>query len=328
MYSGADQKATVNVKLELGATSETVSIVAESIQVDTSTSTMRQVVDERRIIELPLNGRNAATLTLLVPGAVTAPSAGADQGQTRRFPAQSPSRPTARANSQISYRLDGGNNVDEYTNVNAPFPFPDALQEFSVQTSNYSAEYGQNSGGVVNIITKSGTNDLHGDGFGFVRNAVFNARNFFAATRDQLKRGQFGGVIGGPVYIPGVYNGKDRTFFFFGYQGTTIRNLQGSAERFCADAGQSRRRFLGAAGRRESGQSPEAGRRRSSIRSPGQPFPGNRIPDFPFRSGRAGGAEVSAPGRRRRIRLLREADRPEFHEEVAKVDHSFGARTG
>ena len=69
--------------------------------------------------------------------------------------------------NKVSYRLDGGNNVDEYTNVNAPFPFPDALQEFSVQTSNYSAEYGQNSGAVVNIITKSGTNNLHGNAFGF-----------------------------------------------------------------------------------------------------------------------------------------------------------------
>ena len=176
----ADQKATVNVKLDLGATSETVSVVAESIQVDTSTSTMKQVVDEKRIVELPLNGRNAATLTLLVPGAVTAPSAGADQGQTKTFPGAVTISTNGSRNSQISYRLDGGNNVDEYTNVNAPFPFPDAVQEFSVQTSNYSAEYGQNAGGVVNIITKSGTNQLHGDAFGFLRNAVFNARNFFA----------------------------------------------------------------------------------------------------------------------------------------------------
>src|SRR5881296_279310 len=98
----------------------------------------------------------------------------------------------------VSYQLDGGNYVDEYTNVNQPFPFPDALQEFSVQTSNYSAEYGGNAGGVVNVVTKSGTNQFRGDVFGFLRNAVFNARNSFAAGRDQLKRGQLGGTAGGP----------------------------------------------------------------------------------------------------------------------------------
>jgi hypothetical protein len=125
----------------------------------------------------------------------------------------------------VSYMLDGGNNVDEYTNVNAPFPFHDALQEFSVQTSNYNAEYGQNSGGVVNVIT----NDLHGDAFGYLRNKVFNARNFFSAKVGQLKRGQFGGTIGGPVVIPPVYNGKDKTSFFFGCQGATLRNLQNSS---------------------------------------------------------------------------------------------------
>jgi len=90
----------------------------------------------------------------------------------------------ARQNA-ISYQLDGGNYVDEYTNVNQPFPFPDALQEFSVQTSNYSAEYGSNAGGVVNVITKSGTNSIHGDAFEFNRNPVFNAQNF--SPRRQLK---------------------------------------------------------------------------------------------------------------------------------------------
>jgi hypothetical protein len=126
--------------------------------------------------------------------------------------------------NQIAYNLDGGNFVDEYTNINQPFPFPDALQEFSVQTSNYSAEHGQNAGGVVNVVTKSGTNQFHGDLFEFVRNKIFNARNFFAdgtkpdKGRDQLKRNQFGGTFGGPVI-------HDRTFFFVGYQGTRLRNL-------------------------------------------------------------------------------------------------------
>ena len=121
--------------------------------------------------------------------------------------------------------LDGANNQDSFSNVNAPFPFPDALQEFSVQTSNYSAEFGQNAGGVVNVVTKSGTNDWHGGAFDFVRNEKFNARNFFAPKRDGLKRNQFGATIGGPVALP-FYNGRDKTFFFFGYQGTRNHSLQ------------------------------------------------------------------------------------------------------
>ena len=188
----ADQSLSLNVSLELGTASESVEVHAEGAMADVATATLRQVVDERRMVDLPLNGRNAASLTLLIAGAVSAPAEGADQGNTKTFPgAVTISTNGSRAN-QISYLLDGSNYVDEYTNVNQPFPFPDALQEFSVQTSNYSAEYGQNAGGVVNVVTKSGTNSVHGDVFGFLRNKALNARNFFAAQADELKRSQFG----------------------------------------------------------------------------------------------------------------------------------------
>ena len=125
---------------------------------------------------------------------------------------------------QTNYMLDGGNNVDEYTNVNEPFPMPDAVQEFSVETSNYNAQYGQNAGGVVNIITKSGTNQYHGDLFEFVRNRAFNAANYFSyvngvKTVDPLKRNQFGGTVGGPLEIPASFTAT-RSFVFFGYQKT------------------------------------------------------------------------------------------------------------
>ncbi len=222
----ADQSLTANVQLELGLTTEKITVSADAIQVDTTTPTLRQVVDQQRIVDLPLNGRNAAELTLLVPGAVNSPGGNADQGPTKTFPgAQTISTNGSRQN-QISYNLDGGNYVDEYTNVNQPFPFPDALQEFSVQTSNYSAQYGQSSGAVVNVLTKSGTNSFHGNVFGFHRNKYLNARNFFQAGRDELKRTQFGFTVGGPVLVPRLYNGRDRTFFFGGYQGTRIRNIQ------------------------------------------------------------------------------------------------------
>ena len=230
----ADQTLTVNVTLQLGAPTEIVTVEGSDTQVDTSTATLKQVIEQQRLTELPLNGRNAAELSLLVAGAVSFPTnpsnptgtfaGGALQGATKTFPGAVAVVTNGSRQNQDSYQLDGGNNVDEYTNVNQPFPFPDALQEFSVQTSNYIAEHGQNAGGVVNIITKSGTNSFHGNLFEFVRNSVFNAKPWNSATRDQLKRNQFGGTFGGPVVLP-HYNGRNRTFFFTGYQGTRFRNI-------------------------------------------------------------------------------------------------------
>jgi hypothetical protein len=216
----ADQTLTVNLGVKLGMTTEVVTVTSGAVQVDTATSTLKQVIEQERISELPLNGRNAAQLTLLVAGAVNSPNGGADQGATKTFPGAVTYSANGARQDTISYQLDGGNYVDEYTNVNQPFPFPDALQEFSVQTSNYSAEYGENAGGVVNVITKSGTNSFHGDAFEFVRNPVFNAQNYFATptTPDRIKRNQYGGTLGGPVI-------HDKTFFFLGYQRTAFRNL-------------------------------------------------------------------------------------------------------
>ena len=222
----ADQALKADANLQLQQASQSVTVEAAPPQVDTTTSTLNEVVDQKRIVDLPLNGRNAAALTQLVAGAVNAPSGGADQGIYKTFPAAvTPSVNGSRAN-QTNYNLDGGNNRDNLTNVNQPFPFPGALQEFSVQTSNYSARYGGSAGGVVNIVSKSGTNEVHGTLFEFNRNAVFNARNFFASRRDQLKRNQFGGTVSGPMMLPKLYNGRNKIFFFFGYQATRIRNTQ------------------------------------------------------------------------------------------------------
>ncbi len=228
----ADQNLTHNVRLAVGAANEVVEVSGGEVTVDTTTSTIKQTVESRRITELPLNGRNAAQLTLLVAGAVQAPNSGADQGTTKTFPGAVTISANGARQNQISYQLDGGNYVDEYTNVNQPFPFPDALQEFSVQTSNYSAEFGQNAGGVVNVVTKSGTNAFHGNVFEFVRNEVFNAKQFQSVTgRDKLKRNQFGGTFGGPVI-------RDKVFFFAGYQGTRHRNLGAAATTVTPSAAQ------------------------------------------------------------------------------------------
>lgn len=225
----ADQALTVNIALRTGSASDTITVTAAPPQVDTTTGTLSQVIEQRNVNDLPLNGRNAASLTTLVAGVVVAPNANADQGATKTFPVVVTISANGTLANQTDYLLDGANNVDEYTNVNAPFPFPDALQEFSVQTSNYNAQYGQNAGGVVNIVSRGGTNTYHGDVFEYLRNRVFNAANYFSFVNgvkivDPLKRNQFGATFGGPVGIPHLFSTRS-AFFFVGYQGTTYRDV-------------------------------------------------------------------------------------------------------
>ena len=253
----ADQSQTVNIALTVGQSSQTVTVEATAQQADTYTSTLKEVVDSQRMVDLPLNGRNAANLTTLVPGAVLAPNGGADQGQTKTFPGAVEITTNGARQNMVAYNLDGADNVDRYTNVNNPFPFPDALQEFSVQTANYSSEYGGNAGAVVNVITKSGTNAIHGDFFGFIRNGDLNARNYFAKVADPLKRGQEGGTIGGPVK-------KNKTFFFAGYQFTSLRDVTNGLNKTVPTPQEEVGNFAGQA----------------TIYDPmtGQPFPGNQIP--------------------------------------------------
>jgi hypothetical protein len=217
----ADQSVTVNIKLVVGSSSVTVSVNADAPQVDTTSGTLSQVVDEAHVVDLPLNGRNPAALITLVAGVSDASNEGngTNQGNGKTFPELQVASANGTTPAQSNYLLNGGNNVDEMTNVGAPYPFPDALQEFSVQTSNYNAEYGQSAGAVVNIITKSGGEKFHGDAFEFLRNGYFDARPPFAASTDILHRHQFGGTLGGPVIIPGFSKGKS-TQFFVGYQYT------------------------------------------------------------------------------------------------------------
>jgi len=225
----ANQSLTLNITLELGAVTETVTVNAATVQVDTSSSTLSEVVDRARIIELPLNGRDPARLATLVAGTVLQ---GVSSDSQKAIPgALELSANGTPGGRQTSYKLDGANNTDFYFQRNQTFPFPDVLQEFSIQTSNYSAAQGNNAGAVINVVTRSGTNEFHGGTFEFVRNRVFNARNFFAPTQDFLKRNQFGAFGGGPVRLPG-YDGRNRTFFHMGWQGTRIRNLASSLTAF------------------------------------------------------------------------------------------------
>jgi Carboxypeptidase regulatory-like domain len=270
----ASQSLTLNIALTVGSTSQSVNVNAQGLQVDTTTPTLKEVVDPVRMVEIPLNGRNAATLSTLVAGAVLAPSNNADQGNAKTFPAAVTVSINGTRENQTGFYLDGAPNIDIISNVNQPFPFPDALQEFSVQTSNYNAEYGQDAGGVVSIVTKSGTNEFHGNVFEFLRNGAVNGRNYFANTADPLKRNQFGATFGGPII-------KDRTFFFGGYQGTRIRSNQGGLSGYVptnANLAGDFSSYLSAS----NANNPLG--RVVNIVDPltGQPFPGNQIPTSRF----------------------------------------------
>ncbi len=224
-----NEEVRLDVTLSIGAISDVQTIVSQATTVDTVSSTLKNVIDQRRINELPLNGRNPTSLMLLVPG-VQQDDSDLTSGTT--YPGVSPVSSNGGRGNTTNFVLDGGSNNDHYSNAPNPTPNPDALQEFSVQTNNFSAEYGRNLGAVVNAVTKSGSNSFHGTAFEYLRHHAVNASNFFTPGRsDGLKRNQFGATIGGPVWLPGKilgkgnYKGQDRTFFFFSYQGTRQRQV-------------------------------------------------------------------------------------------------------
>jgi hypothetical protein len=207
-----DSNPVININLEVGQVSEEVEVKADAALVETRSTGVGQVIDNVRVLELPLNGRQVTDLIILSGAAV----GGGNQSTARTWPTDYISVGGGLSDG-LTYLLDGGTHNDPFSNANLPLPFPDALQEFKVETSAMPAQYGQHSSGVVNSVTKSGGNEFHGDLFEFVRNKVFNARNAFSPTRDGLKRNQFGGVIGGPII-------KNKLFFFGGYQGTIQRS--------------------------------------------------------------------------------------------------------
>jgi outer membrane receptor protein involved in Fe transport len=323
----ADESATVNVTLGLAQTGQAVNVEASQLLVNTTTSTLSEVVDTQRIVDLPLDGRNAASLALVTAGTLLAPNAdGADQGNTKTFPAAVLVNSNGARQNQTSYRLDGANNTDIYTNVNQPFPNPDALQEFSVQTSNYSAKYGGNAGGVVNIVTKGGTNDPHGSAYEFIRNAAFNARNFFAAKRDPLKRNQFGGALGGPVDIPRLYNGKNKTFFFLSYEGTRIRTIGSTASEYVPTSANLNGDF--SAYLTASNPANPLGKA-TQILDPltGNPFPGNLIPVSRYDAAAVAFTRylpIAPTGSGLTYYTLPTVQN--FDEATVRVDHAFGQK--
>ncbi len=215
----ADQVASVNFILRPGQVNATVEVSATAVELETTSGAVSQVINEKSIVELPLDGRNPAELVFYAPAAVNgneATGAIGLPGSGSGFP--NPGQETAASVNGsrmggVFYMLDGVNHMDNYFMNANPFPNPDATQEFRVLTNNFDAQYGFTAGAVVSIATRSGTNNWHGEAFEFLRNNIFNASDFFTHQADPLKRNQFGGSIGGPIK-------HDKLFIFGNYQET------------------------------------------------------------------------------------------------------------
>ena len=208
------QSASQKVTMQVGAVSQQVTVQGNANQVTTDDASVARLIDNKSIQSLPMNGREAQQLVFLVPGAidVTEQNCGADcEGGV--LPGEQYAKVNGGGANGVYYLLDGVDYNDTYINTNLPFPSPDALQEFNVQTDNMSAAYGNATGGVVNIVTKSGSDQIHGDVFEYFRNYAMDAKNYFATSPDPLKQNQFGGTIGGPIL-------KGKLFYFGSYQGT------------------------------------------------------------------------------------------------------------
>ena len=210
-----NQRARQTIVLQVGEVTESVTVVGSAPLLNTENAEISDVVDQQTIVELPLNGRNFmefATLTTGITDGGGSNAKNAFYSGDKKYGPSAAGAPTQYNN----YQLDGVNNGDEFWRSYNVSPSLDAVQEFRVQIGQYSAEFGGGGGAVVNVITRSGSNDLHFTLFEFLRNDVLDARNFFAPSKAALRRNQFGASVGGPIF-------KDKTFFFANYDGTRER---------------------------------------------------------------------------------------------------------
>ena len=209
------QNADVNVTLEIGQVTEVVEVVGEAPLVDTSSATIGEVIERKRVSDLPINGRGALALTLLTAGVIS--NAGpTNSGFGDRGIQLSSISINGSPNSMNAQMLDGNNNILSYVGeVGVPIAV-DSVQEFKVQSGTMSSEFGYTAGGAINLVTRSGTNDIHGSVYEFLRNDAFDARNAFARTRLPLRYNQYGGAVGGPFV-------KNRTFGFFNWEEYRLR---------------------------------------------------------------------------------------------------------
>lgn len=275
------QQASVDLSLAVGELKERVDVESDVSLLQAGTSDFGQVIDQRKIVELPLNtsgGREFQQLALLVPGTFP-PAQGSSLASRGGFNAAG-ARETANY-----FLLDGIDNLNSSTNQYVLRPSVEIIREFKVQSSTYSAEFGRGAGAQINVVTKSGTNEFHGNLFEFHGNSAVNAKNFFDAPGKipPFKRNLFGGTVGGPLSVPSVYDASNRTFFFFGYEG--LRERRSVTRRAAVPTAAMRRGDFSALLNRATP---------IIIRDPvtRQPFPGNIIP--PARLANSIGARVAA----------------------------------
>jgi len=217
-----DQAATFNFVLKVGSVQQSVTVSAEASEIQSSSASLGAVITTQSVNNLPLNGRNFTELLQLTPGVSRiSVSQNASAGGTASNPVGQFTFPAVNGQRNRSnlFLLDGINNLGGYTGTYNYEPVIDAIQEFKVQSHSDLAEYGQATGGLVSVVTKSGTNTLHGSVWEFLRNSAFDARNYFLTKVNPLRQNQFGVAVGGPVMIPHFYNGRNKTFFFFDYEG-------------------------------------------------------------------------------------------------------------
>jgi hypothetical protein len=255
-----DQVLRVDLTMELGSLTETVEVRGRAVAIDSETASIGHVITERQVTQLPLNGRNFLQLLFLGNGAVETQG---EQGGMRQGAGNAISINGSRPTSN-NYLLDGTSNTDTALGTPAAILSIDAIQEFKEQTATYSAEYGF-SANQISIVSKTGTNRLRGSVFSFLRNDKLDAQGFFDVQKQKLDQKQFGFVVGGPVLLPGAYNGRNKTFFLVNYEG--LRREVGSQD------------FL-----RVPLPDELAGRFTTTIIDPvsGQPFPNNTIPQNRF----------------------------------------------
>src|SRR5215217_5156523 len=226
--------AVQNFQLDVGAISEQVLVSSDVPVIETATTSVGTVINQRTVQEIPLNGRHFVDLGLLLPGSVTPPQNGFLTAPLRGQGSFAFNTAGGREDT-VNFMINGVNLNDMVQNQITFQPSINTVQEFKADNSTFSAEYGRNSGAIVNIATRSGTNDYHGELFEFMRNDFFDARNFFDRTPDPapFKRNQFGFNLGGPLNLPHFgeggpvfgYQGQNRTFFFLSYEG--LRQRQG-----------------------------------------------------------------------------------------------------
>ena len=226
-----DETATADVALALAQSTNTVTVESGVAMTDTETAHLGGVIQESQVTTLPLNGRNFAQLALLNAGVSASGGGGGQQGGEGGVSGYSSNGQRSTSNN---FMVDGIDNNNYEAGSVAQLPSIDSIQEFQVQTNNYAAEYGRSSGSIVNLVTKSGTNQLHGSAYEFLRNNVLDARNFFADpafAAPELRLNQFGATLGGPIQ-------KDKTFFFGNYEGfrqiagiTNLTNVPTDAQR-------------------------------------------------------------------------------------------------